>query len=297
MCVSPWPIEGRRFLSIAWRTIATGLSYVIFACVCVVVALLFFVVFAIAPGISAERRQRAARWCIGSLSRFFINFMRVVQLMRLRVENRHLLDTSGELIVANHPSLIDALFVTAYAPRLCCVVKPPLFSNPCTAYLVRAAGYLRSDSPTLLDEAAATVRGGDNLLLFPEGTRNTDDTTLAFKRGAAYVALAARCPVRPMTFDYYPRTLQKGSHWYDIPDRRALVTVKVLPSVSAVRHADADIPVTLAARRFTQELRDIFAREARGFALHATATLDRDASTRDAPGDVPATSPHMDDRT
>lgn len=187
-------------------------------------------------------------------------------LFTLRVENADRLALSGSVIVANHPSLIDALLIVARARNVCCVAKPALFRNPCTAYVFRRAGYLQSDSADLIDDAAAAIRAGDNVLVFPEGTRNEDDTTLNFKRGAAHVALSTSCRIQPVTIDCHPRTLQRGDHWYDVPTTVPQIIVRALAPMDIDDHTDSDVPVTLAARRLTRSLRSVFVREARGFA-------------------------------
>ncbi len=255
-------------LSHAWRVVAAGLCFVVFGLLGLATAAVFALFVRLIPQTSAVTRRRWAHKTIGGLSRVFIELLRLLGLFTYRIDGAGDLDTRGAIIVANHPSLIDALLVLAYTPHLCCVVKPALYKNPCTSYLVRTAGYLRSDSPMLIEDAAAVVNSGENLLLFPEGTRNTDDMTLAFRRGAAHVSLQANAPLLPVSIDFYPRALQKGGAWYAIPREITNVIVRVLPSLDPYEGIDADLPMTLAARRLTQRLRQVYVKEVKRFAIH-----------------------------
>ncbi|HIJ82381.1 MAG TPA: 1-acyl-sn-glycerol-3-phosphate acyltransferase, partial [Desulfuromonadales bacterium] len=52
-----------------------------------------------------------------------------------------------------------------------------------------------------MDEAAATIRQGKCVVLFPEGTRTTDGNLLPFKRGGFILARKAAVPVIPVTIN------------------------------------------------------------------------------------------------
>ena len=257
-----------RVVSHAWRVFAVGLGFVVFGTLGLAAAIAFGLFVPLIPKISAATRRQWARSTIRALSLFFVELIRYLGLYTYRVERIEGLDASGTIIVANHPSLIDALLVGAFTPNVCCVVKPALYSNPFTSYLVRTAGYLRSDSPTLIDDAVAAVNSGENLLLFPEGTRNLDDKTLAFRRGAAHVALQAKAPLLPVSIDFYPRAMQKGQAWYELPSEPSRVIIRVLPALDPWAGLDADLPVTLAARRLTHRLRELYVAEVNRFAIH-----------------------------
>lgn len=279
-------------LSHLWRLFASGLGFVIFGLIAVATAMLFAIVVRPLPRVDASTRRDWALNTIRWLSWLFVTLLHSLGLCSLRYRQQARLTTSGAVVVANHPSLIDGLLIGAHTPRLCCVVKPALFSNPFTSYLVRTAGYLRSDSPTLIDDAVSVIRSGDNLLLFPEGTRNTDDTTLAFRRGAAHVALTARCPIVPVTIDFHPRALQKGDSWYDIPSSPSTIIVSVLASVEPCTQITADVPITLVARRLTRQLRDLFVLEVSKFVCFTDAAV----ASRD-PASLPAAQSPLDGST
>lgn len=251
----------------AWRVVASGLSFVIFGIGSILVSALFVAVVRPLP-VGATRKRRWALGAIRRLTRFFVELIQSLGLMRYSVHGAERLDVRGHLVVMNHPSLIDALFLTARVPDLCCIVKRELFRNPFTSWLVRVAGYLPNDSDTLIDDAARVLREGGNLLVFPEGTRNPDDATLAFRRGAAHVIVAAHCPVLPVTIDMNPRGLQKNGHWYEMPARASTIRIDVHPALDFEDMIDARLPVTLQARAVNTSLREFFVGAVRRFAVY-----------------------------
>ncbi len=80
----------------------------------------------------------------------------------------------GPLIVApNHPSLIDAVLLISRLPGLSCVMKSSLLGNPMLGAGARLAGYIgNEDLRRMVELAVAELRGGGQLLFFPEGTRS-----------------------------------------------------------------------------------------------------------------------------
>lgn len=41
------------------------------------------------------------------------------------------------------------------------------------------------------------------VLMFPEGTRNSKEELLPFKKGAFHLALASKCPIQPVAVSRY----------------------------------------------------------------------------------------------
>ena len=70
---------------------------------------------------------------------------------------------------------------------------------------MRRGGYIaldRGDGRKALksmDEAAAQIKGGTSVIIFPEGTRTRDGQLLPFKRGGFLLAVKAGVPVVPVS--------------------------------------------------------------------------------------------------
>lgn len=123
----------------------------------------------------------------------------------------------GCLVVSNHPTLIDVVFLLGWIQNASCILKSQLFKNPITVGPVTAAGYLNNDSPHLLNDGLHNLGQGYPLLVFPEGTRTRPGQELRFLRGAANIALASGAEICLVTITVNPVTLVKYQPWWAVP--------------------------------------------------------------------------------
>lgn len=103
----------------------------------------------------------------------------------------------GVVIAPNHPSLLDATFFLARLPELTCLMKRAILYNPFMGASSRMAGYLSNDSgPDFIRRGRDALLAGENLLIFPEGTRTVRAPVNEFKKGFALIALLAGAPIQ-----------------------------------------------------------------------------------------------------
>lgn len=112
------------------------------------------------------------------------------------------------IFMSNHQSNFDILSLLAAIPnQLHWIAKKELFDIPVFGPSMRRGGYIplnRGDGRKALqsmDEAAATIRHGKSVMLFPEGTRTPDGNLLPFKRGGFILARKAAVPIIPVTIN------------------------------------------------------------------------------------------------
>jgi 1-acyl-sn-glycerol-3-phosphate acyltransferase len=184
-----------------------------------VLGLLVLPMLLLLPGDAARRRTRTRRLVQRSF-RMFVAVMSGLRGLRYRFEGRERLGRPGQLIIANHPTLIDVVFIVAFTPAPACVVKAALFANPFTRWVVSAAGYT-SNFPTdlMIEQAVAALRAGDCLVMFPEGTRTRPDQPLQFHRGVASIAVQAAAVLTPVYIRVDQPFLHKFQPWYRVPCR------------------------------------------------------------------------------
>ena len=162
-------------LNHGWRIVATGLSFFAFGVGGVLLWALAFPMLALMVRKPA-RRQTLSRRLVQRSFAFHIELMRVLGVLSYEVRGRERLQRDGLLILANHPTLIDVVFLISLLPNADCVVKSSLARNPFTRGPVRAAGYVcNDDGAGLVEDCIAAVRRGGNLIIFPEGTRSRRD--------------------------------------------------------------------------------------------------------------------------
>jgi 1-acyl-sn-glycerol-3-phosphate acyltransferase len=112
------------------------------------------------------------------------------------------------ILMSNHQSNFDILALIAAVPcRIYWIAKKELFDIPIFGSSIRRGGYIpldRSDGRKALksmENAAAIIREGRSVVMFPEGTRTRDGHLLPFKRGGFMLAVRAGVPVIPVTIN------------------------------------------------------------------------------------------------
>jgi 1-acyl-sn-glycerol-3-phosphate acyltransferase len=241
-----------------WRVCAAGLCFSSFGFGGLLLRLLVFPLLRVSVR-GPHRRAIAARWVIHHLFRAFVALMCRLGVISFEVRGLHKLQRSGLLIVANHPTLIDVVFLVSFISRANCIVKAALAHNPFTRGPVRAAGFVCNDSgPAMVDDCIASVRAGDNLIVFPEGTRTPRNAKPRLQRGAANVALRGHLAITPVRVRVTPPMLGKGDKWYRVPPRRAHFVFEVGDDIDARRFVQPGESDALAARRLTAHLTDHF---------------------------------------
>ena len=177
---------------------------------------------------------------------------------RLRKQGEAALAQGGQLIIANHPSLLDVVYLIASVKNANCLIKRSLFFNPFTAGVVRAAGYIRNDSPTLLEQSTASLSAGDSLIVFPEGTRSDPREPLHFLRGTANIAIAAKCDIRPIVIRVTPARLMKHQAWYEMSTETLDVTIEVCPTISLAPYIKPGSRRSRMSRQLTADLESFY---------------------------------------
>lgn len=242
-----------------WRLFATGASFVFFGIGGLVLCVLVLPLLAILPGGALARRRRA-RAVISRAFYLHMQFMYRTRVLDFRIDGADRLGRPGQLIIANHPSLIDVIFLIAQIRDTNCVVKASLWNNPCMRGAVSAAQYISNNgSPEMLEQAAEVLREGQSLVVFPEGTRTTPGQPPRFHRGAAAIALRGARVITPVFISVTPTTLTKAEPWYRIPDRRVVVALRIGDDIDPSSFGDAPLPI--ASRRLNRHLHQLFLEE------------------------------------
>lgn len=248
-------------LNYAWRLFATGLSFTLFGLGGIIVPWIATPWITLTSRTSKERQQRA-RLLIHRTFKLFIHIMRALGVLTWDIHGAELLTRPGLLVLANHPCLIDVVFLIAFIPNPDCIVKGRLLTNPAMNGYLRLTGFLTNDSgPELIKSAQSSIASGSALIIFPEGTRTMPGEALHFQRGAANLALRTQTAVTPVTIVCEPLTLSKKHRWYHIPPKKVHMTLLVGSDIAIGSYTHQ--PLAMAARQLTQDLQDYFTEELR----------------------------------
>jgi 1-acyl-sn-glycerol-3-phosphate acyltransferase len=211
-----------------WRTFATILSFFFFGVGSLFLGLLMLPLFPITVfgGVKAKRRVRSI---VGRAMGLFVWIMKTLGVLDYEISGRENIPVDTPvLILANHPSLIDVVFLLSIFPRSQCVLKHALYRNPFTHLIVKNTGYITSsDAQDVLSESVDAIQGGCSLILFPEGTRTQAGALPTFKAGAAAVAVRSGCAILPIFIRVWPATLARSDKWYSAPDAKVHVRVDI----------------------------------------------------------------------
>jgi 1-acyl-sn-glycerol-3-phosphate acyltransferase len=223
---------------------------------------LFAVVLPIRLALTRQRGERdlLAQRMVQRAMRAYLRIGERLGVWSLESQGAERLRQGPALVVANHPTLLDAVLLLAHMPQADCVAKRAAWDNPFLRSVVSAAAYIpNDDGEALIASCCARIAAGRNVILFPEGTRSPDVGLQPFRRGAAHIALRTGCEVVPVLLRCDPPSLKKGRPWYALPDERMRFRLEVDPPLRFAGEL-LDMPRGLAARRVTERLRDHFER-------------------------------------
>jgi len=212
-----------------WRLAGTGLAFAMIFGGGAVGAITILPLIA-AMRLSGRGGTREAQYAIHWYFRFYIWLLQFLGVIAVDVQGqKELSRIHGTLVVANHPTLLDVVLLMAQMPRAQCIVKHELWNSRYLGGVMRVAGYIPNNlEPAALVEACRrSIELGDNLIIFPEGTRTKPGERPRFQRGFANIALLTAAPIKLVTITCTPLTLTKGEPWWRIPPRRPHFRVQV----------------------------------------------------------------------
>jgi 1-acyl-sn-glycerol-3-phosphate acyltransferase len=245
--------EVKRFV----RLITTAISFALFGVAGLLLAGFVFPAFFL---FIRDRKKRAAV-AQATVHKAWWLYVRVMQAMgTVSFEFDHpeiLANLRGTIVVANHPSLLDVVFLMSAMRRTRAVVKKGVATNPFMRGVVLAADYIPNmgDPEKLIADCAEALRQGYNLCIFPEGSRTPDGAQRRYQKGFAHIALLAGAPIQIVTIQVNPPTLRKGEPWYATAPVRAHWTIKVHERIDTAGQYGYDRSAS-AVKRLTADVAD-----------------------------------------
>ena len=126
------------------------------------------------------------------------------------------------MVICNHKSNFDPMPLMYYIKpaSMAAVTKPENIKVPIYGKYMHNMGFIRMPKDNNVDSVKAIIKASNyikndisSVLIFPEGKRNFEDTTLDFHPGSFKIATKAKVPVVPVTLvgmgdifeDHYPR--------------------------------------------------------------------------------------------
>ncbi|KAI0375955.1 1-acylglycerol-3-phosphate O, partial [Pilatotrama ljubarskyi] len=154
------------------------------------------------------------------VARSFYHLTSRVLGIRLTVEGEEYLETRPAVLVGNHQSMLDILYLGRIFPRRASIMaKKELQWSPLLGQFMTLAGAVFVDRGNNARAVRSLTAAGEimkerhsSLWLFPEGTRSMRPYAdmLPFKKGAFHTAIQAQVPIVPVVCENYWRLYRKG---------------------------------------------------------------------------------------
>ena len=193
------------------------------------------------PLLPRERGKALGRAAIARLYRTFWALASALGMMRIDTRCLDALKNErGLVVVANHPSMLDALLLVSRLPRGVCIMKADLMKNVFLGSGARLARYIRNDSARgMVRRAVQELREGGQLIVFPEGTRTTGGRLNAFRPGVTLIARLAQAPIQTVLIDTDSPYLGKGWPLWRLPPLPIVFTLRLGERFAPAPDSDA----------------------------------------------------------
>ena len=198
-----------------------------------------------------------ARNYVSNVFKRFMFMLRITGIARMRVpEMEKLRNLKGKVIVANHPSLLDFVCMTALVPNANCIVRANLTKTPYVGIISQI--YITNDEnyDDLFEACKEDLDNGNNVLIFPEGTRTPRFKRNIYQKGAARIALHAKCDVLPVFIggsDKYGLGKHDPLFSYN-PVEEYFYDFQLLPEIKSSDYEG--MPSPAAAKRITDKIEE-----------------------------------------
>lgn len=158
-----------------------------------------------------------ALWCykiITSWSHFFIWWAKITCGLNYKIIGKENLPTAPFIVLCNHQSMWEAIFMQVLLPPQSWVLKRELLWIPFFGWglaLIKPIAVYRNrlaDIKFILKQGLNRIAAGRCIVFYPEGTRMQVSTIRRFSRTGAALAIAAKVPVIPIAHNagnFWPR--------------------------------------------------------------------------------------------
>ena len=179
---------------------------------------------------------------------------------KVQVDGRNKIDPKQVYVmVSNHQSGLDILVLFKLHRHFKWVAKKELFMIPFIGWNMALNGYLSIERGRgrsklqMMDHAAESIREGNSVILFPEGTRSPDGNLQSYKTGAFRLALETHSPILPVVIKETYKAIRKGGLLIHKNDRIKLVVLDPIPYDSFC-HLEAKELAFMVHEKTKQEL-------------------------------------------
>jgi len=205
-------------------TLRSGLFYLGYVLITVALSTSFILLFPLLK--TSGRHSIAAAWC-----RSILRWLKLSCGISYSVEGAEHLNRWPAVYLANHQSSFEAILFYQLIYPVSPILKRELLQIPFWGWALRLLKPVAIDrskpreaARSLMAQGEAMLKGGNSIIIFPEGSRSEPGVVGTYSRGGTALAAAAQVPIVPIVHN-------SGYAW---PSRRF---IKV-PGVVSIKIGD-----------------------------------------------------------
>lgn len=152
-----------------------------------------------------------------NFARSIVKFFLFIPYGIRKADNSKVPKDGGLIVCANHPSLLDPVFVAvALTRRLTFMAKKELFNFKPFGKLISMLGAFPIDrghnDVAAIKTSIRLIRSGHAMLLFPQGKRSKKSDGIKGKHGAVRLAIMTGAPILPVGVSEENKAFRKRSY-------------------------------------------------------------------------------------
>lgn len=199
-----------------------------------------------------------ARQYVSHTFRVFLKWLHISKVSIRTVDDlEKYSNLHSKIIIANHPSLLDFVYIMSLVPNSTCIVRGSLTKTPLRGVIKQAYITNTTTFEDMCKECKKLTDKGCNVIIFPEGTRCPRHGKNNYKKGAARIALYCGCDVQPIFIG--------GSDKYGLGKHDPLWSYNhvepyfydftMLPTISIAEYKELSEPI--AAKHLTDKMSQV----------------------------------------
>lgn len=246
-----------KVLNDIWRFCLTGIGFAAFGIGALILSVVLFPIFNLFVRDRLQRKKFAHK----AIAKTFYGYVWILRFLRIfdfRFENFDELNRDeNTIVVANHPSLLDIVFLGAAIEHCNCIVKDKLLKNFFVKGVIGAADYIPNDDiEQFIQLCSERLTSKDKLVIFPEGTRTTRGKPMKLQRGAANIALRIQKDIRLVSISLDYPMLTKEHKWYRIPPKKPTFIIRMEEKIIINDYLNNGHSLSINARLLTEDLQN-----------------------------------------
>ena len=214
------------------RIITTALFFAIFASGGFTIGVIVFPILNIIYSKDEQKRIKAKLNSVHHSWRFIIYCLSKLHITRLKINNPDLIQVNSSIIIANHPSLLDVVYLISTFKNSSCIIKSSLSKNLFLHFLVKDVYIFNDESlDSIIEKSQKLLNLGVNIIIFPEGTRTVSGSPLRLHKSFILIAHKTSSNILPVKIYQSFPFLRKKQPWYEVGDRCCIYYFDILPYI------------------------------------------------------------------